>query len=207
MLEDVILLEQKHTDAAKELIDLIDFSKDKLYIAIGGESGCGKSSLAHMLARLLKEREIYTKILHTDDFYIVPPKQRNEWRRNYGIENIGPSEYDWDKIDKCIHDFKENCTSIIPCVDLMTDQVDILTTNFLGIKVVLLEGLFSLQADADIRIFIDITYIEEKKAQILRGKEKYDEFRIEVLDREHEEVQRLKKNADFVLNKQFKVVR
>jgi uridine kinase len=41
---------------------------------------------------------------------------------------------------------------------------------------------------------------------MLRRKEKFDEFRLKVLEREHEVVQLLKPKADLIITKNFDVV-
>lgn len=94
----------------------------------------------------------------------------------------------------------------MPCIDLLTDQEDRLITNFEGIKYLIVEGLYPLKANADLKIFIDLTYHETKKAQILRGKEPQNEFRLQVLQREHEVVQSLRALADLLITKDFDVV-
>jgi len=68
--------------------------------------------------------------------------------------------------------------------------------------------LYSLRINhsVNLKVFIDLTYHDTKKAQILRGKEKFDEFRSKVLEREHEVVQSLKPKADLIITKDFDVV-
>jgi len=58
-----------------------------------------------------------------------------------------------------------------------------------------------------LRIFIDLTYHETKKAQILRGKEPQNKFRLQVLQREHEVVQSLRPSADLLVTEDFDVVK
>ena len=207
MLGDILLITEKHKKAASQIGDIcLKLKKKKLTIAIGGESGSGKSEVAHMISRYLKERGILAKILHTDDYYLLPPLQRREWRKKEGIKYIGLSEYDWALINNTISNFKRNEKSIMPCIDLLTDQVDQLHTNFKGIDILILEGLFSVNADVDIRVFIDLTYHETKKAQVLRGKEPQTIFRLKVLEREHEIVQNLKQLANLIITKEFNVI-
>jgi len=57
-----------------------------------------------------------------------------------------------------------------------------------------------------LKIFIDLTYHETKKAQVLRGKEPQNKFRLQVLQREHEVVQSLRPLADLLVTKEFEVV-
>jgi len=207
MLGDVLLITEKHEKAAEQIVDRLGrIESDKMVIAIGGESGSGKSELAHVISRRLKDRGELAKILHIDDYYRVPPQKRTEWRKRHGVESIGLSECNWDLINQNIAEFREGKEAVLPCIDLLTDQEDRLITDFEGIKYLIVEGLYPLKADADLRIFIDLTYHETKKAQILRGKEPQNEFRLQVLQREHEVVQSLRPSADLLVTEDFDVV-
>ncbi|GEM_PF-33800 len=207
MLGDVLLITDNHRKAAEQIVTrLSEFKSDKVVIAIGGESGAGKSELAHVISRRLKEKGELAKILHIDNYYKVSPTERTEWRKKHGIESIGLSEYDWDLINQNIAEFRESKQAVLPCIDLLTDQEDKLVTNFEGIKYLIVEGLYPLKAHADLRIFIDLTYHETKKAQLLRGKEPQNEFRMRVLEREHQAVQSLRPLADLIVTRDFEVV-
>ncbi len=208
MLGDVLLITKKHEKAAAQIVDRLGrIESDKMVIAIGGESGSGKSELAHVTSRRLKDKGKLAKILHIDNYYKIPPQERTEWRKRHGVESIGLSEYDWGLINQNIAEFRESKEAVLPCIDLLTDQQDKLITNFEGIKYLIVEGLYSLKADADLRIFIDLTYHETKKAQILRGKEPQNKFRLQVLQREHEVVQSLRPSADLLVTEDFDVVK
>ncbi len=198
MLNDRITVTPKHEQAADVVIDyLADKMKPKFIITIGGEVGSGKSTLAYALAHKLKKQDIRSKIVDLDDFYKIPPLQRKEWRRANGIESVGPSEYDWGKIIHVINDFYENQKSVMPCVDLITDYVDEITTNFKDIDIIIINGLYATKIEqADLRIFIELTYDETKEAQIFGDKEEMTAFRKQILEREHEMVQGLKKGCD-----------
>jgi uridine kinase len=207
MLGDVLLINDNHRKAAEQIVNRLSrFKSDKVVIAIGGESGAGKSELAHVLSRELKGRGELVKILHIDNYYKVPPAERAEWRKKHGVESIGLSEIDWDLLNWHIAGFRGSKEAILPCIDLLTDQIDRLITNFEGIKYLIVEGLYPLKVDADLRIFIDLTYRETKKAQLLRGKEPQNEYRLQVLEREHQVVQSLRPLADLIVTKDFEVV-
>jgi len=206
---DILLIQKKHIKVAKNIVERILRNKlNKFIIAISGESGSGKSEVAHLISQFLKDKGILAKILHTDNYYTMPPKQRYEWRKAKGLESINYTEYDWDLIKKHIKEFREGKKSVLPFLDLLTDQMDKLITDFKGINVLILEGLYSLRINhsVNLKVFIDLTYHDTKKAQILRGKEKFDEFRSKVLEREHEVVQSLKPKADLIITKDFDVV-
>jgi uridine kinase len=207
MLGDVLLITDKHRRAAGLILERVaEFEADKIVIAIGGESGSGKSELAHVLARRIKDHGELAKVLHIDNYYRVSPKERTPWRKRHGPESIGLDEYDWDQIERNVREFRESREAILPCIDLLTDQEDRLMTDFAGIRFLIVEGLYPLKvADADLRVFIDLTYHETKKAQIVRGKEPQSEFRLVVLEREHQVVQSLRPLADLIVTPEFDV--
>lgn len=207
MLGDVLLITDNHRKAAAQIVDRLgDIKADKFVIAVGGESGAGKSELAHVIARRLKDKGELAKTLHIDDYYKVPPRERTEWRKEHGMESVGLSEINWDLLGQHIADFRESKEAVLPCIDLLTDQIDKLITTFEGIKYLIVEGLYPLNIDAGLRIFIDLTYHETKRAQIVRGKEPQTEWRWKVLEREHQVVQSLRPLADLLVTKDFDVV-
>jgi uridine kinase len=207
MLGDILLITEDHRRVGRQIAErLCRMGVDKFVLAIGGESGSGKSELAHVISRQLKDTGQLAKIIHIDNYYKISPTQRTAWRKEHGIESIGLDEYDWNLIDKNIREFREGSEAILPCIDLLTDQEDKLITNFDGIIFLIVEGLYPLKAEADLRIFIDLTYHETKKARMLRRKEPQNAFRLQILEREHEVVQSLRPLADLIITKDFKIV-
>jgi uridine kinase len=209
MLGDVLLIEDKHRNAGEAIIQKILVSKkNKFIIAISGESGSGKSELTHVIAKGLRKHGIMAKPIHIDNYYRIHPLERTEWRKNNGIENVvGYGEYDWDTIYKNIEDFKNDKPSSMPCVDLVTEQVDQLTTDFKGIDMLVIDGLYAIKTEGvDLRVFLELTYHETKKAQVVRGKEPQNEYRMAVLEQEHRMVQALKPKADILINKEYEVL-
>lgn len=213
MLGDVLLINDMHKEAAQAIFDHIQEMcnhEDERYrcvIAISGESGSGKSELAHSLGKLLKESNIRVKVIHTDNYYKIQPLLREEWRRNKGFDKIGIDEYDWVKIKKTIRDFKEEQECMIPCIDLIPEQVDKLITDFSKIDMLIIDGLYAIQApDIDLRVFIDLTYHETKINQIIRMKEAMSDFRLAILEKEHQAVSSLKPLADLIVDKSYRVV-
>lgn len=209
MLGDVLLIEDKHRKAGDAIIQkILERKKDKFIIAISGESGSGKSELAHVIAKGLRKHGIMAKPIHIDNYYRIHPLERTEWRKKNGIENVvGYGEYDWDTIYRNIQDFKNNRKSTMPCVDLVTEQIDQLTTDFKGIDMLVIDGLYAIKTEgADLRVFLELTYHETKKAQVVRGKEPQNEYRMAVLEQEHRMVQALKSKADILISKEYEVL-
>jgi len=208
MLGDVLLIEEKHRKAGEIIIgEILKRKHEKYIVAISGESGSGKTELAHVIAKGLRAHGIMAKPLHTDNFYRSHPLERTEWRKKHGIENaVGYDEYDWNTLNRNIEDFKKNRESTLPCIDLVTEQVDALTTHFEGIDMLIVDGLYALKTDdIDLGVFIELTYHETKKAQQVRGKEPQNEYRMAVLEQEHKMVQALKADADVLVGKDYKL--
>jgi len=213
MLGDILLINDMHKEAAQLIFDHIKTgckNKDERYrciVGISGESGSGKSELAHALGKLLKDNNIRVKVIHTDNYYKIQPLLREEWRRNKGFDNIGLDEYDWIKIRKTLRDFKEEQECMIPCIDLIPEQVDKLITDFSKVDLLIVEGLYAIKApDIDLRVFIDLTYHETKINQIIRMKEALSSFRLGILEKEHQTVSSLKHKADLIVDKSYQVV-
>ncbi len=216
MLGDVLLINDQHKSAAKVikervLVDRNEIEKEqpgyKFVVAISGESGAGKSELAHSLALLLKSHSIRVKILHTDNYYRVPPLERRAHRVNNGYNSVGFDEYDWELLHENIEDFRNNRQVFIPCIDIITEEIDQLFTDFSKIQLLIIDGLYAIRTDdIDLRVFIDLTYHETKINQILRCKEPEDGYRMQVLEREHHHVRSLKPLADLHVDRNFDVV-
>ena len=206
MLGDVLLLSKKHKKIAEQLLEHIaNLSESRPIIAISGESGSGKSEIAHYLAEVLKENGKKAKLIHIDNYYKIPPQNRKEWRQANGLSSIGDQEYDWDYINNNIMSFKTKTKAILPCLDRLTDQLDQLITDFKEIDILILEGLYAIKAEANLRIMLDITYHNNTKTQLRRGKEQLDDFRLAVLEREHDCVSDLREKADIFITKNFKL--
>jgi uridine kinase len=208
MLGDVLLITDKHREAGTRIIEkILENRKDKMIVAISGESGSGKSELTHVIAKGLRASGIMAKPIHIDNYYRIHPLERTEWRKKHGIEKVvGYGEYDWETIYRNIGDFLNGRQSTMPCIDLVTEQVDHLITDFKGIDMLVIDGLYAIKTEGvDLRVFIGLTYHETKKAQVVRGKEPQNEYRMAVLEQEHKMVQALRPTADIFVTKEYEV--
>ncbi len=208
MLEDVLLIQEKHRLAADVITqEILKNRKEKYIVAISGESGSGKSELTHVIAKNLRKHGIFAKPVHIDNFYRILPLKRTRWRLENGIEKVvGLSEIDWEGVKQTIYDFKNSRKNTMPCVDLVTEQVDRLTTDFEGIDMIVMDGLYAINCnDAHLKVFIELTYHETKKAQASRGKEPQNEYRMRVLEQEHLAVQSLKNKANLFVDLDYHV--
>ncbi len=208
MLGDVLLITEKHRNAASVIEDeILKIGKDKIVVCISGESGSGKSELSHCIGKdLVKIHKIPAKILHSDNYYKVHPHIRNQWRVENGIDKVGLGELDWETLNRNVDDFLNSRISKMPCIDLVPDDIDELITDFSKIKVLIVDGLYAVNAEkSDLNIYIDLTYHETKKAQASRGKENSDELRWKILEQEHQAVLSLRSKTDIFVNKDYSV--
>lgn len=211
MLGDVLLIQDKHKKAGEAIIEhILANKKNKMIIAVSGESGSGKSELTHVIAKGLRKHGIFAKPLHVDNFYNTDPLKRRQIRVEKGIENaVGPQEYLWDEISQVLDDFRHGRKSEMPCVDLVTEQIDRLITDFSTVDMLIVDGLYALKTEGiDLGVYIDLTYLEtkEKHTKDARGKEVMDEVRWATLGQEHKMVSALKPRADLIVTKDFEVV-
>jgi len=96
----------------------------------------------------------------------------------------------------------------MPCIDLIPEQVDKLIVDFEKIDLLIIDGLYAINApDIDLRVFIDLTYHETKINQIIRMKEAMSDFRLSILEHEHKAVMNLRPKADMIINKSYMLVK
>lgn len=200
---DILFINQNHVKAAQNIFQekLDEKPLNKYIIAISGEVESGKSEIAHLLGKKLMNAGKKAKVLNMDSYYKIPPAERREWRRKEGIGKIGLNEYDWDKIKQTLKAFKEDKKVTIPYADVITQQLDELTTDFNGIDVLILNGLYTIAIDeADLKIFIELTYEDTIDEQKRSENETIDEWRMKELEQEHKVLQSLKDKADYFVD-------
>jgi len=213
MLREILLINDQHVAAAEAITRRIMIELDKrpkmykFILGISGETGSGKSEVAHSIGLRLKKEHIRVKILHSGNYYKISPLLLTEWRKNKGIDSVGINEYDWNLINRNIQDFKEDRESMLPIIDVVPEQIDKLITDLKKIDFLILTGLYAIKADGiDLRVFIDLNFKETKLAEAIAMKTPMDEFSIKVLEKEHLNVQLLKPMADLFINKGYQVI-
>lgn len=71
----------------------------------------------------------------------------------------------------------------------------------------IIDGLYAIKTEeVNLRVFIELTYHETKKAQSSRGKEPQNEYRWAVLEQEHQMVKALRNTANLLVTKEYEVV-
>jgi uridine kinase len=202
MKEDVLFINKHHESTAQTIFQkVLEEHTDKYIIAVSGESESGKSEISHVLGRLLRKKGIHTKILNMDSFYKIPPLDRRAWRQKHGVESIGYNEYDWKTIERVIKDFKSGSKSEMPYADVISNQIDRLITDFKNIELLIINGLYSIKVkEADLKIFIEVSYTDTTNQQKLKDIEEMDEWRMKELEREHEVIESIKNEANYFVD-------
>ncbi|MCF8231265.1 MAG: hypothetical protein K9J27_03670 [Bacteroidales bacterium] len=200
---DILFINQNQIKAVQNIYHekLENQPLKKYIIAISGEVESGKSEIAHLLGKKLAGENKKAKVLNMDSYYKIPPNQRRQWRREHGPEKIGIEEYDWEKINETIQAFKKDKKVTIPYADVITQQLDELTTDFGGIDVLILNGLYTIALDeADFRVFIELSYEDTLDEQKRSQNETIDEWRLKELEQEHQVLLSLKDKADYFVD-------
>ena len=198
----VFTINEKHRKAASIIFDkAFAEHQPKNIITVTGEVGTGKSMISYLVGKMFKEKGIRVKIMDLDNYYKVPPLERRAWRQEHGIESVGYFEYDWDKIYENIEDYKENRVSKMPLVDMLTDYCDELITDFNGIDLLIIKGLYSIMCtESKLKVFVELSFDEALKQNLYDFNNDVDDFRLKVVHKEQEIVQKLKKEADFFVD-------
>lgn len=200
---DILFINKNHISAAKSIYETHLKKKPlkKFIVAVSGEVSTGKSEISQLLARMLSKDNKRTKVINMDSFYKVPPKDRQAWRKKNGLDKIGPQEYDWDRINQTIKAFKQGEEATIPYADVITKQLDLLTTSFQDIDILIVNGLYAVALEeSNLNIIIELDYHDSLKQQIRSENETLDEWRMKELEQEHKMVLSLKKKGHYFVD-------
>ena len=178
---------QKVTDALRVELSSFIKSGSKFCISVGGESGCGKSSLAYAIHRdIEKQTGLKGFLFHGDDYFKLPPKD-NHNARVLNINQVGVDEVDLEAIDEHILKFKNNEKVIIkPLVDYSKNHIGTEVIDASIYDFCIVEGAYmSLLKNPDYKIFMSTTYLETRKNRLKRARDIMNDFNEQVLQIEH----------------------
>jgi uridine kinase len=211
MIGDKLIIKDKHRQAAEQIVERIlpDLgSSRRIYtIAIAGESGSGKSETGQAVAEVLIRRGFTTLVLQQDDYFVYPPKT-NDRRRRQDIGWVGMQEVSLDLLDEHLQQARSGSGAIVkPVVVYEEDRIVQETVSLQGIAAVVAEGTYTTVLESiDTRVFIDLTYLETLKSRLERAREAQDDFLERVLEIEHRIISAQKSRADYLVDKQYRVV-
>ncbi len=212
MRGDVLIIQEWHLSAGRKAAEMIipgiRAKEGKFAVTVAGESGSGKSEIAEVISMALAEQDIRSIILQQDDYFVYPPKtNENVRRRDPGW--VGMGEVKLDLLDRNIADIKAGMSEIPkPLVIFEEDRITEETISIdASLKVIIAEGTFTTTLkNADKHVFIDLTYVDTRKARLQRAREEQDDFLENVLRIEHDIISAQKSLAHILINSNYEVV-
>jgi uridine kinase len=182
-------------------------SENRICISVGGESGCGKTSLAYALKIDIENatgRKGY--LFHCDDYFKLPPAD-NHNNRLENIKNVGVNEVNMNLLDTHILEFKKGSSIVKPLVIyeeniIVTEQVNGSEFDFC-----IVEGTYvSLLRNIDYKLFVETTYIDTYSLRLERARDLMTDFNEQVLEIEHQIIKPQCKLANIVIDKDLNII-
>lgn len=209
-INEELSFREEYYALGKELCDRIlensDLTSGKLVIAIGGESGSGKSTTAICLEKELIEKGIGCNTLHMDSYFNLPPND-NHQKRVVSLDNVGPHEVNISLLNDHIVSFldgKKNIT--IPVVDYKANLFTKKVLDLTKLEILIVEGVYSfLLENLNHKIFLSRTYHDTHQNRIKRNRESYEPLIESVLEIEHKIVSPMLEEADLVIMKNYSI--
>lgn len=215
MKGDIIILEEEHRQAAHAIVpnilEKIQKKTQRYTITVAGESGSGKSETGKAIQEELEKHGIKSVLLGQDDYFVLPPKS-NDAKRRADPDWLGPHvEVKLDVLEQNLKDAIHGKGEITkPLIDYNKNSVEEEVITLEGVKVVIAEGTYtSLLKNVDTRVFIARNRLDtlEHRQKRNRGDEVGDPFIEQVLATEHKIIAGHKHLADFVITKDFDVIK
>jgi uridine kinase len=205
MIGDKLVITDYHRQGAAQVYEVLkprqDSAPGPLSVTVAGESGSGKSEIAHCLAELAEKDGKIAMVLGQDDYFKLPPKSNHE-KRLQDISWVGPGEVRLDLLDENITNLKEHPDRPVkkPLVYFTENRIDSETVEPKKRDVIIAEGTYtSLLENVDVRAFINRNYRQTKKARLKRARDPDVDFLEKVLEIEHQEISKHKARADVVI--------
>lgn len=194
-------------EAARVLADLIGIEPSvRTVVAVGGESGSGKSTTALALQAALSERSIRATVLHLDGYFHLPPNANQEARMQ-SLSWVGLQEVNMELLQSHVNAFRLGALQLeVPVVDYAQSSINVQCIDISESEVLIVEGTYALYLDRiDHGVFMPQTYRETRSVRQARTREVYDPFVEHVLDIEHHLVQKSAPRAKFRITSNYKV--
>jgi uridine kinase len=205
MIGDKLIYHSSYQNINGKIISKLktQFSENnRICIAVGGESGSGKTSLAFALLKDI-ETALGLKgfLFHADDYFYLPPKD-NHNKRLEDISNVGDSEVNLDLLDEHLSSFIDAKEKLVkPLVNYSANSIGKETVHPKDFDFCIAEGTYvMLLKQPTYKVFIANSFIETRSNRLKRAREISDNFNDEVLKIEHEIIKKHIKYADFSLN-------
>ena len=204
MIGDKLTYHSSFKKTNNEIIERLNsefVSKKRCCIAVGGESGSGKTSLAYALL-LDIEAKLGLKgyLFHGDDYFYLPPKD-NHNKRLEDIANVGSSEVNLKLLDKHLCSFLSNKGIINkPLVHYNNNSIGSETIDPSRFDFCIVEGTYTmLLKNPTYKVFIENSFIDTKSNRVKRARDIMNDFNEKVLEIEHNIINEQSKYANMLV--------
>jgi mannosylfructose-phosphate synthase len=177
----------------------------RLIVAIGGESGAGKTEIAHCLGIGLRRHRLWSALLPGDVFFRLPPSANHQAR--LAADRAGdlagyigpPREIDLAALDATLAEAADPRTAAILCPSdcrpLSGRRYPRVPLELSRCQVVIVDLTFAMLLDTPaLRIFLESDYLERceyiRRRNTARDPDQDFSFILEVLAIEHAQIQR-----------------
>jgi uridine kinase len=187
----------------------------RLIVAIGGESGAGKTEIVHCLGIALRRHQLWSAVLPGDVFFRLPPRANHEARLAAGrtgelADHLGPPrEIDLDALDRVLGQAADPRTRAIACPSdcraLSGRRYPRVPLDLTGRSIVLVDLTYAMLLDVPaLRIFLASDYLERRESlrrrNAARDPDQDFAFILEVLAIEHDQIQRTAARAHLAVD-------
>ena len=207
-IRESLNIKDEYFSLAKELFSRIHkeghLNERKVVIAVGGESGSGKSITSICLQKEMSKEKIGCAILHMDSYFKLPPKE-NHKNRLKNLENVGPHEVNMQLLNSHLASFKKGDSVLeVPVVNYEENKITKIKSVISDVNILIVEGVYSFMLEnLDLKIFMSRTYRDTLKNRIQRTRENYSPVIEDILEIEHQIVKSMRKDAEFIIKKNY----
>ncbi len=181
--DDLLQIFDRRLPVFEKILDAINENKQKdrpFIVGVNGIDGAGKTMFAGALETYLKSKGFPTQLIHIDDFhnpkairYAGPDEADNYYDKSFNLDLI---------IDKFLNPiYRDKSLSLkLKTLDLQTDDyTNERTYNIKPETIVIFEGVFLFRRDLapyiDLKVFLNILFVESKKRAVVRDPQAYVE--------------------------------
>ncbi|MEA1936043.1 MAG: glycosyltransferase [Thermodesulfobacteriota bacterium] len=223
---DPPVIKPNHKKAAEGLlpyiIEEIRHSRrreERVIVALGGESGAGKTEIAEYLRFLLRMEMMWGTTIAGDTFFKLAPAENHSARLDAYVRGeldryLGPSEVNLEQLDSILgRAVKRKVKEVfVPsdCRRLGSRRYTDVPVDLAGVDVIFVDLTYSLLLkNAALKVFLESDYqgrIDEVKERNLgRDPDQDFQFILKVLEIEHRIIRELRKEADLIVTKNYEV--
>jgi len=225
---DIPAVKPKHKKASRGLVPHIregaieqKRKSRRVIVALGGESGAGKSEVSEYLRFSLRREGIWAQIIPGDAFFKLPPSENHKARLKAYEDGrlddyLGPNEVDLKGLDSVLLQagHRKNKRVFVPsdCRSLYSRRYENVPIDLTDIDVIFVDLTYSLLLKrTDLKVFFESDFSkrrdEIKRRNISRDPDQDFNFILKVLEKEHKIIQNLKTRANLIITNSYDVNR